>query len=161
MSSAFSEIVALTTGSDLTACAAMMMVSSPWKDLNFEYAQCLEALRSKEMTVHGIFLQDDLVAFLATLANGIGFEPLIEFVCVNEVSRSQGLGGRLIDYYEENLFPEVKNLFLFVSDINPRAIALYERKGYLKVGELPNFNLEGQTEFLMRKTRGPRQCPVL
>ena len=62
MSSAFSEIVALTTDSDLTACAAMMMVSSPWKDLNFEYAQCLEALRSKEMTVHGIFLQDDLVA---------------------------------------------------------------------------------------------------
>jgi ribosomal protein S18 acetylase RimI-like enzyme len=157
MSSIPSSIVALTSESDLAACAELMMRSSPWKDLHFEYQQCLDALRSKEMSVHGLLSESKLIAFIATLATGIGFEPLIEFVCVNEDSRSRGIGSALIEFFEEILFPKAKNLYLFVSDINPRALALYERKGYSKVGALPNFNIPGQTEFLMRKTRGPRQ----
>ena len=43
---------------------------------------------------------------------------------------------------------------MFVSDINPRAMSLYERLGYVKVGTWENYNIIGQTEFLMRKTRG-------
>ena len=47
---------------------------------------------------------------------------------------------------------------MFVSDINPGAIRLYNRLGYSQVGAWPNFNLEGQTEFLLRKSRRPVQA---
>ena len=61
----------------------------------------------------------------------------------------------LISHFEDTLFPEADSLYLFVSDINPDAIRLYVRLGYLQVGVFPNFNLEGQTEYLHRKSRRP------
>ncbi len=67
------------------------------------------------------------------------------------------VGTRLIKHVEEVLFPNAANLYLFVSDINPKAIDLYVRLGYSQVGALPNFNLVGQTEFLHRKSRRPKQ----
>lgn len=82
-------------------------------------------------------------------------------LCVDSQHRSQGVGSRLIEHFEEVLFPAADNLYLFVSDINPDAIRLYVRLGYLQVGALPNFNLEMQTEFLHRKTRRPRQAAYM
>jgi len=84
-------------------------------------------------------------------------EPLLEYICVEPSNRGRGIGGEMLRFFEEKLYPEADNLYLFVSDINPRAISLYERFGYVRVGELPNYNLIGQTEFLYRKYRRPRQ----
>jgi hypothetical protein len=64
----------------------------------------------------------------------------------------------LISFFEDVLFPDADNLYMFVSDINPNAIRLYTRLGYNQVAALPNFNLESQTEFLHRKSRRPVQA---
>jgi ribosomal protein S18 acetylase RimI-like enzyme len=110
------------------------------------------------MRIHGVLTPaGDLCGFLASLASGLGGEPLIEYLCVAESSRNQGLGSKLITFFEDVLFPDADNLYLFVSDINPNAIRLYVRLGYQQIGAMPNFNLESQTEFLHRKSRRPRQ----
>jgi ribosomal protein S18 acetylase RimI-like enzyme len=75
--------------------------------------------------------------------------------------RNKGIGTKLIKYFELTLYLEAHNLYLFVSDINPNAQRLYLRLGYLPVGAIPNYNLEMQTEFLFRKTRGPKQVGQL
>lgn len=149
----------LSSASELDACAEMMASSTPWNKLYFTTAQCREELGRREIQVDGALADDgQLLGFLASTACGVGFEPLIEFICVDQEHRSKGIGTQLIEYFEDHLFPDADNLYLFVSDINPKAIRLYVRLGYVQVGALPNFNLETQTEFLYRKARRPRQA---
>ena len=136
----------------LAPCAAMMMETPPWSILDFTTESCLAALSMPRVGVVGAYRDNVLVGFVATLAEGIEFEPLIVFLCVAEDHRDQGIGTSLLNYFEE-YFSKAANLYLFVSDVNPGAQRLYQRLGYLPVGALPNFNLAGQTEFLYRKTR--------
>jgi ribosomal protein S18 acetylase RimI-like enzyme len=139
-----------------------MAESTPWNELYFSKEQCEAELSRPEICIHGAIGPDGaILGFLASAENGVGFEPIIEFLCVDEHFRSRGIGTKLISFFEEQLFPGADNLFLFVSDINPKAIRLYVRLGYAQVGALPNFNLEMQTEFLYRKSRRPRQAKYI
>jgi ribosomal protein S18 acetylase RimI-like enzyme len=152
------DVRKLVSVSEFELCASLMVQSSPWKELYFTKEQCEADLARPELLVHGAVSQDgSMLGFLASLEYGIGFEPMIEYLCVDERFRSRGIGTGLIDFFESKLFPDADNLYLFVSDINPDAIRLYVRLGYLQVGALPNFNLQSQTEFLHRKSRRPRQ----
>ena len=47
------------------------------------------------------------------------------------------------------------NVFLCVSGFNPAARRLYERLGYTCIGELKDYVVQDQSEWLYRKTRGP------
>jgi len=58
-------------------------------------------------------------------------------------------------FAEERILRQSPNVFLCVSSFNHRAQTFYERLGYQRVGELPDFLVQGQAEILMRKTRGP------
>jgi len=136
-----------------------MLGSSPWNRLYFTREQCEESLSKAEVAIIGAVSSGGRVlGFLASMENGIGFEPLIEYVCVDELLRGGEIGTKLIDHFENVLFPSADNMYLFVSDINPKAARLYIRLGYLPVGALADFNLEMQTEFLFRKSRRPRQA---
>jgi ribosomal protein S18 acetylase RimI-like enzyme len=42
-----------------------------------------------------------------------------------------------------------------VSSFNDGALRLYQRLGYQKVGELPDYIVAGHSEILLRKTIGP------
>ncbi len=137
-------------------CVEMMATSPPWSVLWFDHDQCAEMLAASGLELIGAFSQDELVGFMAVAPAGLGGEPLLEYLCVAEPYRGQGIGSALLDHFDE-MFSEADNVYLFVSDINPKAVALYVRHGFIKVGELPDFNLLGQTEFLHRKTRRPRQ----
>jgi len=152
------SIERLTEENTLRTCAKMMVCSNPWNALYFTEDQCFKDLTNPLLDVLGaVNLKRNVVGFLAAMANGIGFEPMIEYLCVREDFRGCGIGTKLISHFESVLFPTADNLYLFVSDINPKAIDLYVRLGYLQVGALPNFNLLGQTEFLHRKSRRPKQ----
>jgi predicted GNAT family acetyltransferase len=151
------DVVELNSTADFSVCATMMLESNPWNRLYFTREQCERDLAMPEMRVHGAVKAGEIIAFLTSVENGIGFEPMIEYLCVRENFRNMGVGSVLVSYFENELFPEADNLYLFVSDINPDAARLYARLGYAQVGAIPNFNLPMQTEFLYRKTRRPRQ----
>jgi ribosomal protein S18 acetylase RimI-like enzyme len=136
-----------------------MSTSDPWLSLHFSKDQCAQALARPELKLDGAVDEEgQLAGFLASVQNGLGLEPLMEYLCVAPDLRDSGAGTALINYFEGVLYPDARNLYLFVSDINPAAARLYIRLGYLPVGALPNYNLEMQTEFLFRKTRGPKQA---
>ncbi|PZS02350.1 MAG: hypothetical protein DLM70_10515 [Chloroflexi bacterium] len=152
------NIEPLTKASQLSECASMMVTSNPWSRLCFTQEQCETSLAHPLMSVYGAVDPGGAIfAFVACVEFGIGFEPMIEYLCVGEQVRNLGMGTHLITHFESNLFPDSDNLYLFVSDINPDAIRLYRRLGYDQIGELPDFNLKGQTEFLYRKSRRPVQ----
>lgn len=143
---------------EIERCAQLMSESDPWKRLYFSYEQCLDSLSRPDIEVYGAWAGPAFRGFLASLAVGISSEPLLEYLCIDAEYRGQGVGSELISYFEDVLFPEADNLYLFVSDINPEAIRLYVRLGYLCVGALPNYNITSQTEFLHRKSRRPKQA---
>jgi ribosomal protein S18 acetylase RimI-like enzyme len=152
------EVRPLISDEDLRFCAGLMARSAPWRTLFFSEEQCMVNLSNPLMTVHlAVSAAGVRFAFLATLPMGLGSEPLLEYVCVHEDHRNAGIGTKLIAYFEAQMYGDAANVYLFVSDINPDAVRLYERLGYERVGVLPNYNLVAQTEYLYRKYRRPRQ----
>lgn len=153
------EIKRITATEELAACAKMMLSTNPWNVLYFTEEQCKADLANEALQVYAAIAPGKkILGFLASMAHGIGFEPMIEYLCVNEIFRGKGIGTALIKFFEDELFPDSDNLYLFVSDINPDAMSLYVRLGYLQIGAMPNYNLVKQTEFLYRKSRRPRQA---
>ena len=67
--------------------------------------------------------------------------------------RSQGVGKKLLEFFEDTCFQEDSKLFLVVADFNLKAKKLYEEIGYKHVGTMPDLYREGITEYLMMKIR--------
>jgi len=149
-------IRAIRSKGEISRCAEMMAASDPWKRFGVSKAQAEESLTHDQIRLDGAVDNDQIVlGFLASMQYGVGFEPLIKYLCVDSNYRSKGIGTNLVSFFE-SLYSDAKNLYLFVSDINPNAARLYLRLGYVPTGALANYNVETQTEFLFRKSRGPR-----
>jgi len=70
-------------------------------------------------------------------------------------AQRRGVGGRLMEAAEREIFSRGPNVFLLVSADNADARRFYERRGYREIGELPDYARAGITEVLYRKTLGP------
>jgi D-amino-acid oxidase len=142
---------------EVERCAEMMFSTDPWRRLSYTRERCLRVLSQNKSNLYvSISDNNELLGFISAMPEGVGREPLIEYLCVEGEHRSKGIGTLLVKFFEQQLFPNARNMYLFVSDINPRAAELYQRLDYLPIGALENFTFPEQTEFLYRKTRGPR-----
>lgn len=63
--------------------------------------------------------------------------PLLRVIAVKPDYRGKGIGSKLLEYFENLGFEKSEKVFLFVSQLNPKARKLYERKGYFMVGAIP------------------------
>lgn len=131
-----------------------MASSEPWITLGRKYGQALAKVRDPAAEVYVAADADRLLGFLILQVRG-AFVGYIQTVAVAAGLRGRGIGTELIAFAEERCFKEFPNVFMCVSSFNDRARELYERLGYEQVGELPDFMIEGHSELLLRKTRGP------
>ncbi len=79
--------------------------------------------------------------------------PYVHIIAVKKEYRGQGVGQKLLSFFEKIVFEDASKAFLVVSDFNPDAKRLYLRLGYRQVGILPGLYREGVTEYLMMKVR--------
>jgi ribosomal protein S18 acetylase RimI-like enzyme len=79
-----------------------------------------------------------------------GYIPLIG---VAPGEYGQGVGNTLMDYAEGQVYQQVGELFLLVSDFNAPAQRFYQRRGYIQVGALPDYILPGVSELIYLKRR--------
>ena len=87
------QIKVVKSPEDISHCADLMVASNPWNVLYFSHKQCVDSLSSPELQVNAAFsTEGELVGFLASMAHGIGFEPMIEYLCIDERFRNQGIG---------------------------------------------------------------------
>ena len=143
---------------ELDQVALLMSSSDPWVHFHYDFDECRTKLSLDGIKIDVATNDDgDFLGFVAFEDHGVGSAPELTYLCVAPASRNQGVGTALIVHFETELFPAAPNLFLFVSDVNQGAITLYKRLGYLQVGELTNYNFEGESELLFRKTRGPKR----
>ena len=150
------EIRPLASAEEAKRCAQMMCSTEPWITLGRTFEESLALLEDPERENYVAADGNQLLGFIILNMRG-AFVGYIQTVCVDGDTRGRGVGTRLVEFAERRIFRETPNVFLCVSSFNPRARALYERLGYETVGELKNYLIEGESEFMMRKTIGPKQ----
>lgn len=147
-------IRALAGAEEATTCARMMSGSEPWLTIGRDYPECLRALTDESREVYVAVENGRIRGFIVLVLTG-AFVGYIQAVCVAPDARGSGTGTRLLEFAENRIFGISPNVFLCVSSFNPRARALYERRGYQFVGELTDYLVPGHSELLYRKTIGP------
>jgi ribosomal protein S18 acetylase RimI-like enzyme len=139
------------TPADRDWAAALLAGSDPWLRLGATLGTCLELCRDPRYEVY-VALEDGERYGVAILQDkGMAGSPYLKSIAVVEAMRSRGVGGALLDFAEARWRGEARWFFLCVSSFNARARALYERRGYAVVGELPDQVVDGASETVMRK----------
>lgn len=134
-------------------CAELMSSSEPWRTLGRSFAASLDIVRDATRETYLAMSGDERVGFVILSVVG-PFMGYLQTLCIVPERRGQGLGSALLELAEERIFSVSPNVFLCVSSFNNDARRLYERSGYVYVGELADYLAEGHTELLYRKSRG-------
>jgi [ribosomal protein S18]-alanine N-acetyltransferase len=131
-----------------------MATSEPWLTLGRTYEDSLRIVQDPTREVYLARDNEGLAGFLILCMTG-AFVGYIQTVLVHPDRRGQGIGSRLLEFAEQRILQVSPNAFMCVSSFNHAARRLYERLGYTVVGELTDYIVEGYSEILLRKTRGP------
>lgn len=78
--------------------------------------------------------------------------PYLHMLLVNPKYRHKGVATKLLNYFEKKITSAYQKVFLMVGDYNT-AKAMYEALGYVEVGVLENFYINGVHEYLMMKDK--------
>ena len=131
-------------------CARLMAGSDPWITLRRDLPACRELLRRTgcELFVAHEFNQP--VGFILIHPYGCAGSPYIASIAVAQIARGKGVGAYLLAFAEKQAVGG-RFIFLCVSSFNHRAQELYYRLGYGRVGEIPNYVVDGYSELLLAK----------
>ena len=135
--------------SEVDWCAELMAANDPWLTYKCTVQWSMNVLRWPGST---LFVADagKPLGFILLHPKGFLGSPYIAAIVVVEDFRGSRIGSRMLAF-AEGVFTGSRYVYLCVSSFNPRALALYERHGYVKVGELPDFIAHGYSEFLLCK----------
>jgi ribosomal protein S18 acetylase RimI-like enzyme len=136
--------------SDFEWCAQLMAGSEPWITLRRDLEGSRAALRRPGSELFVAREGGQHVGFLLMHPYGFAGSPYIASIAVGEKARGKGIGSQLLTFAEKH-FAGRRFIFLCVSSFNHRARQLYYRLGYKRVGEIPNYVVEGHSELLLGK----------
>lgn len=139
----------LAAAAEADWCAQRMANNAPWQSYNCSLEWCRNLLKWPGSSLY-VAITDQTVGFLLLHPKGFLGSPYIAAVLVAEEFRGNGIGGTMLEFAEQ-IFSGSRHTYLCVSSFNSRALRLYQRHGYLKVGELPDFIADGVSELLMCK----------
>lgn len=136
------------------ACADLMATSDPWLTLGYEHDALLRTVRLPGRERYVARLDGQFAGFLLLNLHGT-FAGYIQTIGLAPPCRGQGWGEQLLAFAEQRILRDHQNVFLCVSSFNLSARRFYARHGYMQVGELSDFLVQGHSELLLRKTIGP------
>ncbi len=131
-------------------CAQLMAGTEPWITLRREIPQCRAALRRPGGELFVARDASQPVGFILIHPYGCAGSAYITSVAVVESARGKGIGAQLLAFAEKQAAGR-RFIFLCVSSFNHRAQELYYRLGYERVGEIPDYVIEGHSELLLCK----------
>jgi [ribosomal protein S18]-alanine N-acetyltransferase len=142
--------IEVASSADREWCARLMSSSEPWVILGQDFASCLASCNRPELEVLVARRAGTPCGLMILHPTGVAGSPYIKSIATVPEVREQGVGSALLDAAEQ-WFPKARHIFLCVSSFNRRARKFYERHGYAKVGEFPDYVIEGASEILMHK----------
>ena len=141
---------------DRAWAAALMASSDPWRTLGRDLATNAAAVAEAPDTE--LFVARGAagpIGFVLLRRRGFAGSPYIVSIGVRPDARGGGLGAQLIAFIEREVMPSARHLFLCVSSFNSDAQRFYERLGYGRVGELPDYVITGASEIILHKRLAP------
>ncbi len=112
-----------------------------------------EGIKNKEIYI-AMDMNDQFLGYIWIDLTGVfSTFPYVRSIAVNKNYRGQGIGKKLLSFFEELGFKQSSKLFLLVSDFNTRAKKLYTELGYQEMAVIPNLFKPEISEFLMMKVK--------
>ncbi len=147
---------------DADACAAIILGTPLWEQYGVATAEAARAPLADVFngTCSGLVAEEEgrILGFVVYTAEGTFVHSgYVRTIAVATETRDRGVGRRLMDAAEADIFNHGPNVFLLVSTWNVAAQRFYEVRGYRRVGEITDYVRRGITEVLYRKTLGPIQ----
>ena len=136
--------------SELEWCAQLMAGTDPWITLRRDIQQCRAVLHRPGSELFVAREAGQAVGFILVNPYGCAGSAYINSIVVVEGARGRGIGAQLLGFAERQAAGR-RFIFLCVSSFNHRAQELYHRLGYQRVGEIPNYVVEGHSELLLCK----------
>ena len=130
-------------------CAQQMAENDPWLTYRCSAEWSRNVLNWPGSSLY-LAVAEKNVGFILLHQRGFLGAPYIAAVVVAEEFRGNGIGSTMLEF-AERAFSGTRHVYLCVSSFNGRALRFYQRHGYRKIGELPDFIAEGASEFLMSK----------
>lgn len=130
-------------------CAEMLSQTKPWSDTGYTLEKCEKLLEHSEIELYTNRGGNNIRGFAAVLKCGMGFEPMVMFLCVAKEHQRQGIGGDIMDAVERT-YPRI---YLTVTSGNT-ALYFWEKRGYKVAGEIPDYEQPGTPEIIMYKKTG-------
>jgi len=148
------EIRKLQNIPEAEVCAGLMSSLEPWVTLKRNYDTSLKIITDPAREVYLALAGEEIAGFTILVMHGalVGY---IQSICVAPEWRNKGIGSQLMTFAEGRIFKEASNAFIMVSSFNPDAKRLYHRLGFETIGELEDYIIPGQSEFLLRKSISP------
>jgi len=140
---------------DFSVCARMMSLTDPWITLGMDYELCLTAFDGSYREIWLLEIEKRIAGFVIIQTCGT-FSGYIQTICIDSEYRGKGCGRLLLQFCEDRILKFSPNVFICVSSFNKGALKLYLDFGFKMIGEIENFVRDGYSEFLLRKTVGPR-----
>jgi ribosomal protein S18 acetylase RimI-like enzyme len=135
---------------DYDWCARLMAGSEPWITLRRDLEGCHAALRRPGSELFVARERGAPAGFILIHPYGCAGSPYIASVAVAEEARGRGIGTQLVAFAERRMAGS-RFIFLCVSSFNRGGQELYSRLGYRRVGEIPDYVVEGHSEILLCK----------
>jgi [ribosomal protein S18]-alanine N-acetyltransferase len=131
--------------------AALLSSSEPWITLGITYEKCLKTCHDPEFSLFIAHIEQTPCGVMILDPRGLAGSPYIKSVAVSGEYRNRKIGAALLAYTEELCRRQSRFLFLCVSSFNTQAQKFYEYHGFVRVGELKDYIVEGKSEIIMYK----------
>lgn len=143
--------IAQAVDSEREWAAALMANSEPWITFGRDIEATRTFFRAPDAQLYIAHRRDEPCGFLLIRPRGVVSSPYVASLAVAAGERGNGIGSQLMRFAEDRYRSESKHLFICVSSFNTRAKSLYERLGYVVVGELKDYIIDGFSEYLLHK----------
>ena len=133
----------------------------PWVRLGFDSERLLSVMTSSANSTTGFCICiDGEPAGAMVTRDGWLLGPYLAILAVSPRYQGLGAGYAALRWFERDAIGKgARNLWLTAASFNLRALAAYERCGFVRVGHLQGLLAEGLDEVLMRKQLAPSPKP--
>ena len=146
--------------SDITDISSWVAATPLWQRYGVTAESMTKRLRDGITEGAKIFVAEHankVVGFIWLVERGaFSRSGYIQLIGVRSDERGHGIGRALMEFAEQTVFAEHRDLFLLVSDFNVDAQRFYQRLGYRESGKLEDYVVQGVNELIYWKSRSAK-----